>query len=52
MVVRDGKKTLLWKDIWLYGKPLSSLFPDLFKICDNPDITIHQVKSDPHVAGG
>jgi hypothetical protein len=47
MVVRDCKRTLLWKDIWLNEKPLYTLYSDLFKICDNPDVTIYQVKLDP-----
>jgi len=31
--VRNGQKTLFWKDIWLYDQPLYLLFPDLFAMC-------------------
>jgi hypothetical protein len=42
-----AKKTLFWKDTWMYDKPLSTLFPDLFKLCMQPDILVHQVKMNP-----
>jgi hypothetical protein len=47
MSVKNGMKTLLWKDAWLYDEPLCKLFPDLFKIGLLPDILIHLVKSSP-----
>jgi hypothetical protein len=44
MCVKDGKKTLFWKDSWLYDKPLNSIFPDLFKLCSHPGISVAQMK--------
>jgi len=46
--VKDGRSTLFWRDTWIYDKPLSSLFPDLFKICEQPDISLYHVKLDPN----
>lgn len=46
MIIRDGKSTLFWKDSWLYDKPLCILFSDLFKICEQQNITVQQVKND------
>lgn len=46
MIGRDGKKTLFWKDTWLFDKPLNYLFPDLFKLCLQPDISVFQVKQN------
>jgi hypothetical protein len=40
------KKTLFWKDIWLYDKPISIIFSDLFKLCPQQDITVAQVRND------
>jgi hypothetical protein len=45
--VRDGRKTLFWKDYWLHDKPPSLLFPTLFKLCEQPDISVYRVRSDP-----
>lgn len=28
IVIRDGKKTMLWKDIWMHDKPLCIIYPD------------------------
>jgi hypothetical protein len=49
MIVKNGKKTRLWKDSWLCEKPLCTLFPDLFRICENPEVTIFQTALDPQV---
>lgn len=45
MVIRDGKKTMLW----LNEKPLYILFPELFKIYENLDVTIYHVKTEPQM---
>lgn len=34
MIVKNGKSTSVWRDIWLYNDPLCTLFPDLFKLCE------------------
>ena len=39
----DGKRTLFWKDVWLYNKPLCLLHPMLFDWCQNKNITVHNV---------
>jgi hypothetical protein len=45
MCVRDGKSTLVWKGTCLYRDPLCTLFPDLFKICGQKDISVFQLVS-------
>jgi hypothetical protein len=42
-----AKKYLFWKDTWMYDKPLSTLFSDLFKLCMQPNISVHQMKMNP-----
>jgi hypothetical protein len=49
MNVGNGRKTLFWKDKWLYDKSLEVLFPDLFAMCLKQNITVEQVKNDPNV---
>jgi hypothetical protein len=49
VIIGNGKKTLFWKDKWLYEKSLEVLFPDLFAMCLNQNITVEQVKKDPIV---
>lgn len=49
IVTKNGKKTLFWVDTWLYSKPLCILLPSLFKLCEQPDITVHQVKANPNM---
>jgi hypothetical protein len=39
-----SKNTLFWRDSWLYDKPLYLTFPDLFKLCEQPDATVYQAK--------
>jgi hypothetical protein len=48
MKIKNGNGTIFWKDAWLYDKPLNVLFPDLLKICEQPDISVCQVKIDPN----
>lgn len=45
--VGNGKRTLFWKDAWLFDKPTNLVFPDLFKLCEQPNITVLQVKNNP-----
>lgn len=45
MIVRDGKLTSFWYDAWLYDDSLFDLFPDLFKLCDQKTISVHQMVS-------
>jgi hypothetical protein len=42
MNIKNGKSTSVWKDIWLYDEPLCTLFPVLFKLCEQQDILVHQ----------
>jgi hypothetical protein len=46
-IVGDGKLILFWRDKWLYDQPLMSLFPDLYKMTQQPDITLAKVKLNP-----
>jgi len=43
MIVKNGNKTLAWKDSWLYNEPLCILFPDLFKLCEQQNISVCQL---------
>lgn len=40
VVINDGQDTLFWHDIWLYDKPISLLFPDLFKMSQQQEISV------------
>jgi hypothetical protein len=40
--VRNGKSALFWQDSWLYDSPLCILFPDLFKLCNQKEISVYQ----------
>lgn len=46
---RNGKKTLFLIDTWIYCKPLCILFLDLFKLCEQPGVSVYQVKADSNV---
>jgi hypothetical protein len=46
-LVGNGKKILFWKDRWLYDKPLDILFPDLFKMAQQQDISLAKAKMNP-----
>lgn len=48
MSIKDGKLTLFWRDKWLYNKPLKEIHPDLFSMCMQPNICVHNVKNDPN----
>jgi hypothetical protein len=41
----DGRNTMVWNDTWLYSKPLCDLYPDLYKLCDQKNMTVHQMIS-------
>jgi len=46
MIVKDGTKTLFWKVTWSMEKPLEKLFPHLFKICSQPNISVALAKQN------
>jgi len=46
MIIKDGQRTLFWKDTWLMEKPLGKLFPDLFKMCSQPNISVAFAKQN------
>jgi len=46
---KNGRGTLFWKDSWLYEKPLHLLYPDLFKLREQPDISVYDVKNNPQL---
>jgi hypothetical protein len=41
----DGKNTLFGKESWLYSDYLYLLFPDLFKLCEQQNISVYQLIS-------
>lgn len=41
--VKNGQKTLFWQDSWRYGKPLCVMFPELYKLCEQKNLFVHQV---------
>lgn len=43
-IIKGGEGTLLWKDSWVSEKPLCTTFPNLFKLCEQLDITVYQAK--------
>jgi hypothetical protein len=44
--VKNGSNTLFWKDTWLFDKPIQLLFPGLFEICLQPDISVAHMKQN------
>jgi len=38
--VKDGKKTLFWKDIWKGDSPIKSHFPELYQMCTYPRASV------------
>lgn len=44
-MVRCGKQTTFWKDVWLEKCPLSVSFPRLFRICHDKAISVHTAGS-------
>lgn len=47
MSIRNGEKTLFWKDIWLYNKPMADTHPILFKLAQQKDISVSEVINNP-----
>lgn len=47
MKLKNGNTTLFWKDRWLFDQPLSELFPDLFAMCMQQNISVATVKNNP-----
>lgn len=39
-IVRSGKQTRFWKDVWLEECPLLVCFPKIYKICHDQDISV------------
>ena len=46
MIVKRWTENFFWKDTWLMEKPLEKLFPDLFKICSQPNISVTMAKQN------
>ena len=38
--VGNGNKIKFWRDGWIDQVPLSESFPDLFSICNNPEVRV------------
>jgi hypothetical protein len=47
--VKNGQKTLFWKDTWLYDQPLNLLCPDLFNMCEQQNILVSQFMVNPQL---
>lgn len=41
--VQNGKSTLMWRDSWLHDEPLLLRYPDLFKLCEQKEVSIFQI---------
>jgi hypothetical protein len=41
---KNGQRTLFWKDRWMFDQPLFQVYPNLFQMFLEQDITISQVK--------
>jgi hypothetical protein len=39
-LIGDGRRTFFWTDWWCGDQPIKELFPDLFNICDNPNLLV------------
>jgi hypothetical protein len=47
VIVGNGRKALFWHDKWLYEKSLIQLFPYLFAMCSQQNITVEEVEVNP-----
>lgn len=47
MINNNGQGTLFWQDTWLYDKCISLLFPDLFKMSQQKEISVHDMLTNP-----
>lgn len=45
--IKNGQNTLFWKDRWLFDQPLSDVFPELFAMCLQPNMSVAVLKSNP-----
>uniref|UniRef100_J3MPR6 Reverse transcriptase zinc-binding domain-containing protein n=1 Tax=Oryza brachyantha TaxID=4533 RepID=J3MPR6_ORYBR len=43
--VGDGSHIFFWRDVWHGEVPLKNIFPYLFEICDQQDISVKEVRS-------
>ena len=41
--LKMGKKSLFWEDSWLHDNPICIDHPTLYEICEDKDITVHEV---------
>jgi hypothetical protein len=39
---KNGKNTLFWKDPWLDDKPICTITPVVFDLCEDKDVTVYQ----------
>jgi hypothetical protein len=39
-LIGDGRRTFFWTDWWIRDRPIKEMFPDLFNICVNPNLTV------------
>jgi hypothetical protein len=46
-MVYDGKRTMFWLDLWVGRRPLRDSFPNLFNICDNPQLLVASACEEP-----
>lgn len=42
-MVRDGKKTRFWLDVWLGDCPLKIVFSEIFEICNQQNWSVFEV---------
>jgi hypothetical protein len=47
IIIGNGQKTLFWHDKWLYDNSLIQLFPDLFDMCNQQNISVEKMKINP-----
>jgi hypothetical protein len=40
--IKNGKNTLFWKDPWLGDKPICTITPVVFDLCEDKDVTVYQ----------
>ena len=46
LLVKDGRRTRFWVDLWIGECPLSVEFNQLFKFCRDPNISVNEVCSN------
>ncbi|PNT60803.1 hypothetical protein BRADI_5g05195v3 [Brachypodium distachyon] len=45
MVAGNGRNTDFWGDCWIHSQPLKELFPDLFRICEEQEVSVQYMHS-------